>query len=246
MLGIIDINQYNNNEKFNQCTGKQYRDQLLILRDLVELVEFKQGGCHTNFNQNTTLTTTTTSLEINATIKLNDLDFIEDNTIVNMNEISFKQQPVTNNENEIFYNSNFFREFKQSIQTNQSLIPSDIARFIKSNPICTNLDTSAINGGDVYLNEINKKVLDIDEKIKKLDNKSSYSEETGQISDNLQLDKALTNDLASQMTKLSETMIKFNDFMNNLKHENTQKINDFELNFEQAYNLNQKLNKVSI
>jgi hypothetical protein len=137
---------------------------------------------------------------------------------------------------QIFTNVNFIREFRQSIQPYQTMIPTDVSLFLKANNL-NQLTNSEAN--ETRVENLKKEILNLEKKC--LDSSQD-------LSNNRQhdgLNKQLVNDLKDEFNKANNLIDSFNQCIESLScadFELPQKNND--LNIEDYYILSKKFQKV--
>ena len=216
MLSIIDSVQYTF-ERFNQTNKQNYKEILLILEDLVKLVDskFKQTDL-INFGI------------IPSKIKRHEGQEEFDNQT---SELKL----------EIFNNPDFIREFRQTIQPYQTLIPNDINLFLKAN----NLQQLNSNGESNELRFVNLK-----SKIEILEN-SLKKNSANELKQNLKIEtedsiinKKLMTELQSGFYSTNNLIIEFNKLIDELKIPTSDENDQQTLNLEEIYIFNSKFQEV--
>ena len=216
MISIIDSVQYTF-ERFNQTNKQNYKEILLILEDLVKLVDSK----------------------------LKQTDLINFGIIPSKIKRHEGQEEFDNQTSElkleIFNNPDFIREFRQTIQPYQTLIPNDINLFLKAN----NLQQLNSNGESNELRFVNLK-----SKIEILEN-SLKKNSANELKQNLKIEtedsiinKKLMTELQSGFYSTNNLIIEFNKLIDELKIPTSDENDQQTLNLEEIYIFNSKFQEV--
>ena len=216
MLSIIDSVQYTF-ERFNQTNKQNYKEILLILEDLVKLVDSK----------------------------LKQTDLINFGIIPSKIKRHEGQEEFDSQTSElkleIFNNPDFIREFRQTIQPYQTLIPNDISLFLKAN----NLQQLNSNGESNELRFVNLK-----SKIEILEN-SLKKNSANELKQNLKIEtedsiinKKLMTELQSGFYSTNNLIIEFNKLIDELKIPTSDENDQQTLNLEEIYIFNSKFQEV--
>jgi hypothetical protein len=194
-------------EKLVNTTPKQYREILLILNDLTNLLTQKMS-LHSSNNQFS-----------------NQVNFLDDFVSLDLNNMSsFGQannQLTTNSNDELFSRKiqlledpNYFKEFRNAIDYSSSgnsvLIPSDLAKVFKSIIESSNSNSSDLNSQFRMLS--NENLLNmLQENLKKCNEQlDNFKKESGEIKEGV-----LVN-LIDDKDKINELNTKFLNSLNEI------------------------------
>jgi hypothetical protein len=210
MINIVDSVQYTA-EKFHQTTKQNYKEILLILDELVKLVDYK----------------------------LKQTDLINFAIIPSKIKRQDGQEEFDSQTNEvkleIFNNPDFIREFRQSIQPYQTLIPNDINLFLKANNLQQLNSNSESN--DTRFANLKTKIESLENSLKK--NSTNESKQNLKMkNDDLNINNKFITELKSGLDSTNNLILEVNEFIDKLGISTNDENHRQTLNIEEIYSSN--------
>ena len=225
LLSITDLSHFTV-EKFHQSNNKNYKELLLILEDLVKLVDYK-------FKQNDSLIFDNTILPSCSSPRKR----------VEEQDTGYNKSQINDQKLNILNNLSFIREFHQSIQPYQTIVPNDVNLFLKAN----NLQQIGSNGesAEARIANLRKKISDLE--ISNLDTTTASTNHILRTENEKSIiNKELINELKSGLDIADSSIQKFNNLIDVLHIPNEKNKSYSEMiNIEEIYNLNKNFQHVT-